>query len=162
MEPGRAYLVIASHLPLVRITSTVRFFRGVAAVRKQLIDAEGLVCYTLRARPLARDYWTLSVWTDRSALEARADTAARRFDELAQATHGTNEVRALGDHDRRRPATLGGSTGAPGFSLISQLVRIAVDPRVQTGLDDRRDTTRAAPKLSSHFGRASLLLPLEP
>jgi len=70
MEPGRAYLVIASHLPLVRITSTVRFFRGVAAVRKQLIDAEGLVCYTLRARPLARDYWTLSVWTDRSALEA--------------------------------------------------------------------------------------------
>jgi hypothetical protein len=40
----------------------VRFFRGVSAVRKQLANADGLVGYTLRAKPLARDYWTLSVW----------------------------------------------------------------------------------------------------
>jgi quinol monooxygenase YgiN len=37
-------------------------------VRKQLAAAEGLVGYTLRARPLARDYWTLSVWKDQTAL----------------------------------------------------------------------------------------------
>jgi quinol monooxygenase YgiN len=37
-------------------------------VRKQLAAAGGLIGYTLRARPLARDYWTLSVWTDRIAL----------------------------------------------------------------------------------------------
>jgi quinol monooxygenase YgiN len=49
--------------------STVRFFRAVAALRKQLSSAEGLVGYTLRAKPLARDYWTLSVWNDRVALE---------------------------------------------------------------------------------------------
>ena len=36
MEPGTGYLVMASHLPLKRITATVRFFRGVSAVRKQL------------------------------------------------------------------------------------------------------------------------------
>lgn len=70
MEPGRPYVVMASHLPLTRITSTVRFFRAVSAIRKQLADAEGLVGYTLRARPLARDYWTLSVWTDVPALQA--------------------------------------------------------------------------------------------
>ena len=70
MEPGREYVVMASHLPLRSITSTPRFFRAVAAIRKQLRGAEGLVGYTLRAKPLARRYWTLSVWTDRSALEA--------------------------------------------------------------------------------------------
>jgi hypothetical protein len=68
MEPGTDYLVMASHLPLKRISSTVRFFRGVSAVRKQLTTAEGLVGYTLRAKPFARGYWTLSVWTGDGAL----------------------------------------------------------------------------------------------
>jgi heme-degrading monooxygenase HmoA len=68
MEPGTEYLVMASHLPLTRITATVRFFRAVFAVRKQLATADGLVGYTLRAKPMARDYWTLSVWKDNDAL----------------------------------------------------------------------------------------------
>jgi quinol monooxygenase YgiN len=68
MGPGTDYLVMASHLPLKRISSTVRFFRAVSAVRRQLAAADGLVGYTLRARPLARDYWTLSVWRNDSAL----------------------------------------------------------------------------------------------
>ena len=68
MEPADHYLVMASHLPLDKLTSTVRFLRAVAAIRKQLAGAEGLIGYTLRAKPLARDYWTLSVWTDESAL----------------------------------------------------------------------------------------------
>lgn len=70
MEPGREYLVMASHLPLKRMTSTVRFFRGVSAIRKQLTTADGMVAYTLRAKPLAREYWTLSVWQDETALRA--------------------------------------------------------------------------------------------
>ncbi len=68
MAPGNTYLVMASHLPLKRITSTVRFMRAVMAVRRQLSAADGLVGYTLRAKPLSRDYWTLSVWRDRAAL----------------------------------------------------------------------------------------------
>ena len=68
MQPGTEYVGMASHLPLKKISSTVRFFRGVSAVRKQLRGADGLVGYTLRAKPLARDYWTLSVWRDQSAL----------------------------------------------------------------------------------------------
>jgi len=70
MEPGPEYLVMASHLPLKRVTATVRFFRGVQAIRRQLATAEGLIGYTLRAKPLARDYWTLSVWQDETALRA--------------------------------------------------------------------------------------------
>jgi len=70
MEPGLEYLVMASHLPLKQITGTVRFFRAVSAIRKQLASADGLVGYTLRAKPLSRDYWTLSVWQDETALRA--------------------------------------------------------------------------------------------
>ena len=63
---------MASHLPLKRITATVRFFRAASAARKQLwTAADGLIGYTLRARPLTRNYWTLSVWED--------DTALRQF-----------------------------------------------------------------------------------
>ena len=68
MEPGSEYVVMASHLPLRRISATVRFFRAVNAVRGQLVHTDGLVGYTLRAKPLSRDYWTLSVWKDRDAL----------------------------------------------------------------------------------------------
>jgi hypothetical protein len=68
MEPGSKYVVMASHLPLSKISSTVRFFRAVSAVRGQLAHTNGLIGYTLRAKPLARDYWTLSVWKDRQAL----------------------------------------------------------------------------------------------
>jgi hypothetical protein len=68
MEPGLEYLVMASHLPLRRVSSTVRFFRAVSAVRKQLAHTDGLIGYTLRAKPLPRDYWTLSVWKDQAAL----------------------------------------------------------------------------------------------
>jgi heme-degrading monooxygenase HmoA len=68
MEPGSEYVVMASHLPLRKVSSTVRFFRAVNAVRGQLADTDGLVGYTLRAKPLSRDYWTLSVWKDRDAL----------------------------------------------------------------------------------------------
>ena len=61
---------MASHLPLERFTSTVRFFRAVQAIRKQLTTADGLMGYTLRAHLLAGDYWTLSVWQDENALRA--------------------------------------------------------------------------------------------
>ncbi|MBV9661231.1 MAG: DUF3291 domain-containing protein [Acidimicrobiales bacterium] len=68
MEAGANYLVMASHLPLAKMSSTVQFGRAVSAVRKQLARADGLIGYTLRAKPLARDYWTLSVWKDQGAL----------------------------------------------------------------------------------------------
>jgi hypothetical protein len=70
MEPGAEYLVLASYLPLRRFSATIGFFRAVSAVRKQLAHADGLVGYTLRARPVARDYWTLSVWSGQGALRA--------------------------------------------------------------------------------------------
>ena len=111
LEPGRNHLVMASYPPLTRITFTVRFFRAVAAVRKQPAGAEGLMGYSLRALPLSRRYWTLSVWAD-PVVESRARWAgeaapARVLPELLGAVparlvpdpeeHSTAPVHAL-DH----------------------------------------------------------------
>jgi quinol monooxygenase YgiN len=74
-DPEQTYVVMASHLPLAGLASTVKFLRAVSAVRRQLAGAEGLVGYTLRAKPLARDYWTLSVWKDEAALHQFMRTA---------------------------------------------------------------------------------------
>jgi hypothetical protein len=95
MEPGRAYLVMASHLPLTKLNSTVRFLRAVGAIRKQLAGAEGLVGYALRAKPLARDYWTLSVWADASALQTfmRASPHVRLMSSLKPLMGPTKFVR---------------------------------------------------------------------
>jgi quinol monooxygenase YgiN len=68
MEPDTQYVVMASHLPLKKLSHTIGLFRAVSAVRKQLGTAPGLVGYSLRAKPLRRDYWTLSVWADQAAL----------------------------------------------------------------------------------------------
>jgi quinol monooxygenase YgiN len=75
MEPTQSYLVMASHLPTKRLSSTLQFFRAVSAIRKQLANTEGLIGYTLRANPLARNYWTLSVWTGETSLDEFMRTA---------------------------------------------------------------------------------------
>ncbi len=67
-EPDRDYLVLASRLPLRRLSATVRMARFIIQVRGQLSSADGLVGYTLDARTLSREYWTLSAWTDADAL----------------------------------------------------------------------------------------------
>jgi heme-degrading monooxygenase HmoA len=61
---------MASTLPLKSRATTVRFMRHVMGIRKQLRSAKGLVGYTLWAKPLAKRYWTLSVWESEEALRA--------------------------------------------------------------------------------------------
>ena len=69
-DPNREYLVLGSYLPLQRFSATLRFARRVAEVRRQLTRAKGLVGYSMLGRPWARQYWTLSVWEDETALQA--------------------------------------------------------------------------------------------
>jgi hypothetical protein len=45
----------------------VRFFRESSRCAGSW-PPDGLIGHTLRARPLARNYWTLSVWNDNTAL----------------------------------------------------------------------------------------------
>lgn len=44
------------------------FFYYTAQVAKQLASAQGLLGYSVLARPLSKRFWTLSAWKDEEAL----------------------------------------------------------------------------------------------
>jgi quinol monooxygenase YgiN len=68
-DPEGEYLVVLTYLPLTRLSRLPAFLRYVRRIRGQLAGTEGLVGYSLLARPLRSRYWTLSVWRDRAALD---------------------------------------------------------------------------------------------
>ena len=67
-ESENEYPALLSHLPLATFKAMPKFFRFVFAIRRQLAHSEGLIGYSLDAHPLAKEYWTLSVWEDRDSL----------------------------------------------------------------------------------------------
>jgi len=87
----------------------VRFFRGVSAVRKQLAAADGLVGYTLRARPLARDYWALSVW--------QGETALREFIRAAPLVGLMRSLKPVMGPTRFTPWMIRAEDGRPGWAV---------------------------------------------
>jgi len=72
--PERECVALLSYLPLRRLSSTLPFLWDVMRVRRQLARSSGLVGYSLRASPLRREYWTLSVWESERALLAFVKT----------------------------------------------------------------------------------------
>ena len=78
IDPEREYLVLASSIPPRRRSSTGRLFRGASAVRKQLARTEGVIGFSLLARPWRKQYATLSVWTGEDALAAFMGTEPHR------------------------------------------------------------------------------------
>jgi hypothetical protein len=78
LERERDYLVLASSIPPRSRRSTWRLFRGASAVRKQLGATEGVIGFALLARPLRRQYATLSVWRDEQALARFAGAEPHR------------------------------------------------------------------------------------
>jgi quinol monooxygenase YgiN len=68
-DPDRDYVVMASRLPLRRFRNIMAFLRATRAIHKQLAAAEGVVGYTLDAKPLRKTFWTLSAWESDEALE---------------------------------------------------------------------------------------------
>ena len=95
VEPDAEYLVLASAIPTKSLRSTWRMFRGASAVRRQLSATGGIIGFSLLARPLRKQYATLSVWADQAALDAfvhatphsdlmgalAADLGSRRFEQ---------------------------------------------------------------------------------
>ena len=70
LDSDAEYVVLASSIPARRMSSTGRLFSGASAVRKQLETTEGVMGFSLLARPLRKQYATLSVWLDEPALAA--------------------------------------------------------------------------------------------
>ena len=78
LEPTREYVVLASSIPPRGMSSTMRLFNGASAVRKQLAATDGVVGFSLLARPVRKQYATLSIWVDEHALAAFSDSNPHR------------------------------------------------------------------------------------
>ena len=78
LESDREYVVLASSIPPLSRSSTRRLFGGASEVRKQLARTEGVVGFSLLARPLRKQYATLSLWVDEQALASFADASPHR------------------------------------------------------------------------------------
>ena len=77
-DPDRDYVVMASRLPLRRYRDIAEFLGATRAIRAQLAAAEGVVGYTLDAKPLGKTFWTLSAWESDEALDRFARTDPHR------------------------------------------------------------------------------------
>ena len=67
-EPERDYVALLSYLPLKSHWRVPVFFFYTIQVVKQMESAEGLLGYSVLARPLSKRFWTLSAWKDDAAL----------------------------------------------------------------------------------------------
>jgi len=67
-SPDREYLGLVSYLPLRRFRMVPRFMRYAGPIAKQLDATQGLIGFSFRAKILAREFYTLSVWEDERAL----------------------------------------------------------------------------------------------
>jgi hypothetical protein len=67
-ETNREYLALLSHLPLNKYRAIPSFLKFTFQIQKQLSATPGIVGYSLRAKPLSRNFWTLSAWTDEKQL----------------------------------------------------------------------------------------------
>ena len=115
LEDDHEYVVLASSIPALSRSSTRRLFRGASEVRKQLGGTEGVVGFSLLARPLRKQYATLSVWVDEDALAAFADASPHRglMTQLSPEMGPTKFVRW----------TIKGSDGRPSWSQALQRLR---------------------------------------
>lgn len=62
------YIALLSYLPLKKYRAIPRFLQFSFQIQKQLRDTPGVIGYSLRAKLVSRDFWTLSVWENEKAL----------------------------------------------------------------------------------------------
>ncbi len=169
------YVVLASSIPPLSPSSTWRLFRGASAVREQLVSTEGVVGFSLLARPLRKQYATLSVWVDERALSAFADGNPHRqlVDDLSPDMGPTKFVRWTMSGSRCRPtwsealqrladagkAGVGARDTHPGFSELAGRGKSSLVPVVHDGHTNGERSTGIAPSLSD-LGPFSTKVPL--
>jgi quinol monooxygenase YgiN len=67
-DPNGEFVALLSYLPLKSYWRVLPFFLYTAQVVKQLASAEGLLGYSVLARPFSKRFWTLSAWNSEAAL----------------------------------------------------------------------------------------------
>jgi hypothetical protein len=68
VDVKREYVALLSYLPLRNYSKIPAFFRYALQIQGQLRKTSGVIGYTMRARILSRNFWTLSVWENERAL----------------------------------------------------------------------------------------------
>jgi quinol monooxygenase YgiN len=72
-DPNGEFVALLSYLPLKSYWRVLPFFLYTAQVVKQLTSAQGLLGYSVLARPLSKRFWTLSAWNSEAALRTFVD-----------------------------------------------------------------------------------------
>lgn len=67
-DKSREYFALLSHLPLNKYRAIPGFLRFSSQIQRQLGATPGVIGYSLRAKLLSRNFWTLSAWADEKAL----------------------------------------------------------------------------------------------
>jgi hypothetical protein len=67
-DKNREYIALLSYLPLKKYRVIPRFIRFSFQIQKQLRATPGVIGYSLRAKVISRNFWTLSVWENEKAL----------------------------------------------------------------------------------------------
>ena len=67
-DADREYLALLSYLPLKTYRGIPSFFRFTFQIIKQMRATPGAMGFSLRAKVIARNFWTLSAWNDEQAL----------------------------------------------------------------------------------------------
>ena len=67
-DKSREYFALLSCLPLNKYRAIPDFLRFSLQIQKQLRATPGVIGYSLRAKLLSRNFWTLSAWADEKAL----------------------------------------------------------------------------------------------
>lgn len=62
------YLALLTYLPLKKHRTIPRFLWSTFEIQRQLASCTGIVGYALRAKPLQKDFWTMSAWLDEKSL----------------------------------------------------------------------------------------------
>jgi quinol monooxygenase YgiN len=67
-DPNGDFVALLSYLPLKSYWRVLPLFFYAPQVVKQLAKADGLLGYSLLARPFSKRFWTLSAWNSEAAL----------------------------------------------------------------------------------------------
>ena len=68
VNPQGEYLVLLTYLPLKKHRTIPRFLWSTFAIQRQLAGSAGILGYALRAKPLEKNFWTMSAWLDEKSL----------------------------------------------------------------------------------------------
>jgi hypothetical protein len=67
-DTDREYFALLSYLPLNKYRAIPVFIKFALQIQKQLRNTPGIMGYSLRAKLLSRNFWTLSAWADEKSL----------------------------------------------------------------------------------------------